>query len=94
MSRHLRDEIHVIYCEGTNDNGKYETGCSQEKLVNRCGIILVGRSASFRAANLQLRVLTSTEVELWSDHQNARAETMQMYVERKVTQDMKWKNAG
>lgn len=94
MSRHLRDEVHVIYCEGTNDNGENETSGGQEKFVNGRGIILAEKSASFSAVNLRLRMLTGTEVALWSDHQNARAETMQMYVERKVTQDMKWKNAG
>jgi hypothetical protein len=94
MSRHLRDEVHVIYCEGTNDNGENETSGSQEKFVNRRGVILVEKSASFNSGNLRLRMLTGTEVTLWSDHQNARAEMMQMYVERRVTEDMKWKNAG
>jgi len=63
MSRHLRDEVHVIYCKGTNDNGKNETNGSQDKFVNGRGIILVEKSASFRVANLQLRMLT-TEVAL------------------------------
>lgn len=41
MSRHLRDEVHVIYCKGTNDNGENETSGSQEKFVDGGGIILM-----------------------------------------------------
>lgn len=39
----------MIYCEGTNDKAKDEAGGSQEKLVNRGGIVLVKGLASARA---------------------------------------------
>ena len=68
----------MIYREGTDDNSKDKTSGSQEEFVKRCGIILIEKSASFRAANLWLRMLTGTEVVLWSDHQNARAEMIKM----------------
>ena len=77
--RHLRNKVHVIYCERAENHGKYETSDGQEKFVNRCWVILgVQESASSRAANLRLRMLTRTVVVLWRDHQNACAETMQI----------------
>lgn len=64
MSGHLRDEVYMIYCEGTNDKSKDETSGSQEKFMNRRSIILVEKLVIFRSANLRPRMLTGTEVEL------------------------------